>query len=115
MLSVNVSSLYPQETRADIERMYRKMYESAYQRAEQEEGVTLTERKKTLELWERDTFWDEFELMYVYGQYPSVDVLKDLTVRSYNSVRNTYIQEQEVKRQANINRLKTRIKKKKQT
>lgn len=109
LLSVNVSSLYPQETRADIERMYRKMYETAYQFAEQEQAITLDELKNKLEIWESETFWDAFELKYVYEQYPFVDVLKDVTVLSYNRVRNKYIQEQEATRTANIESLKKQI------
>ncbi len=102
LISINVGGLYPAETRSDIERMYGRMYESAYQKAEADQGQTLTELESTLMLWQQETFWDEFEAMYVYHLYPSINVLKDLTIQSYSRVRNKFIQEQEVSRKKHI-------------
>lgn len=102
LISINVGGLYPAETRKDIERMYGRMYESAYQKAEADQGQTLTELESTLTLWQQETFWDEFEVRYVYHLYPSINVLKDLTIQTYSSVRNKFIQEQEVIRKKHI-------------
>lgn len=106
LISINVGGLYPAETRRDIERMYGRMYESAYQKAAADHGKTLTELKSTLALWQRETFWDEFEARHVYHLYPSINVLKDLTIQTYSRVRNKFIQEQDVSRKKNIERMK---------
>jgi energy-coupling factor transporter ATP-binding protein EcfA2 len=105
LISVNVSSLYPSNTRKDIERMYEKVYAEAYQKVEGDRGISLTEMNKTKEMWKRDTFWDEFETMYVYGQNPGIEVLKELTLGSYSKVRHKYIEEQEDRRMQHIENL----------
>ncbi len=105
LISINVGDLYPAETPRDIDRMYERMYESAYQKAKADQGQTLSELESTLALWQRKTFWDEFEAKYVYLLYPSITVLKDLTIQSYSKVRNKFIEEQAVNRKKNIKRV----------
>ena len=109
LISVNASILYPSNTQKDIERMYQKAHEEAYQKAEGDRGASLTKMKESRVMWQHDTFWDKFEVLYVYGQNPWTKVLKELTPRSYSSVRNKYIQEQEGRRKQHIEKLGTLI------
>lgn len=106
LISINMSGLYPANTRNDIERMYQGMYEEAYRNAEGVPCKTLTEVSKKLKLWEKETFWDEFESIYIFYQNPAIKVLTDFTFAAYNKVRRRYFEEQEKQRSQYIEYLR---------
>lgn len=100
--TVNVSELYPPETTSDIERMYTRMFETAYEQKRATEVTTISEYDRLLEEWKDESFWDKYERGYFREANPSVETLRDLTLVPYQKAFISFKQMKGIDREQHI-------------
>ncbi|MDP4157773.1 MAG: GTPase, partial [Bacillota bacterium] len=104
---INVSVLYPPDTKAPLERMFSKVLEGALERKFNAPLTTLSEYDRAITSYTSDGFWQAFDAE-VGEQEEAIGLLKEFCINPYNNALRALEKGNEGKRQAHIQGLKSK-------
>lgn len=112
ILGINVSVLYPPDTKEPLERMFFSVLENAFNRNLHDSLAALSGQEcysydKAITSYESDAFWPTFDAN-VRKEENAIELLKEFCVNPYHKALRKLQSENEEKRQGHIETLKNR-------
>jgi predicted GTPase len=104
---INVSALYPPDTKEPLERMFFSVLEGAFNHKLDAALETLSDYDEAIASYGSGTFWSTFEAT-VRAQEDAMELLKEFCVNPYNKALKRLEKENEGKRQKHIQGLRNR-------
>ncbi len=105
IVGINVSVLYPPETKGSLERMFLNVLDGILDSKIKTPLTTLPDYDKAIAIYSFEGFWQAFNID-VCKEDEAIGLLKDLCVNPYNKAFKTLEKENEGKRQTHIKDLK---------
>ncbi len=103
---LNVSSLYPSETKDSLERMLSAVMETTFNHQRERPLTTLSEYDRRIEWYNNPHFWQMFDES-LCTEEEFMGLLKDFCINPYKKALKTFEQKNEGQRQSHIQKLTT--------
>lgn len=105
IMGVNVSALYPPDTKRPLERMFEGVLEKSFDRKLSVPLATVADYDKALTFYTSDSFWQTFDET-VCLEEEVIGLLKEFCINPYMKALNNFKEKNEQKRQSYIQGLK---------
>ena len=109
ILGLNVSALYPPDTKRPLERMFLKVLEGVFERQLSAPLTTLVDYDKALTFYTSANFWQTFDTA-VCREEEAIGLLKEFCINPYMKALRSFEGDNEKKRQTYIQGLKAKKK-----